>query len=121
MFSEGIFNSLTSVDSVYYHPLWIYYILGEITVNTIFVLTSFVLLYLFFKKHYLFPKVFISVCIAMIIFILIDASLIKLILPNEEIFDSDTASELMRSIFYGMIWIPYMMFSKRVKVNFVEK
>ncbi|WP_307005536.1 DUF2569 family protein [Acinetobacter baylyi] len=50
-----------------------------------------------------------------------DASLIKLILPNEEIFDSDTASELMRSIFYGMIWIPYMMFSKRVKVNFVEK
>ncbi|WP_120430475.1 DUF2569 domain-containing protein [Acinetobacter baylyi] len=121
IFSEGIFNSLTSVDSVYYHPLWIYYILGEITVNTIFVLTSFVLLYLFFKKHYLFPKVFISVCIAMIIFILIDASLIKLILPNEEIFDSDTASELMRSIFYGMIWIPYMMFSKRVKVNFVEK
>ncbi|MDQ1210076.1 hypothetical protein QE380_002999 [Acinetobacter baylyi] len=72
IFSEGIFNSLTSVDSVYYHPLWIYYILGEITVNTIFVLTSFVLLYLFFKKHYLFPKVFISVCIAMIIFILID-------------------------------------------------
>ncbi|MGL1829100.1 UNVERIFIED_CONTAM: DUF2569 family protein [Acinetobacter sp. HSTU-ASm16] len=121
MFSEGIFNLLTSVDSVYYHPLWKYYILGEITVNTIFVLTSFVLLYLFFTKHYLFPKVFISLCIAMIIFILIDASLIKLILPNEEIFDSDTASELMRSIFYGMIWIPYMMFSKRVKVNFVEK
>ncbi|MDS7693334.1 DUF2569 domain-containing protein [Acinetobacter soli] len=121
IFSEGIFNLLTSVDSVYYHPLWKYYILGEITVNTIFVLTSFVLLYLFFTKHYLFPKVFISLCIAMIIFILIDASLIKLILPNEEIFDSDTASELMRSIFYGMIWIPYMMFSKRVKVNFVEK
>ncbi|MDP9805013.1 DUF2569 domain-containing protein [Acinetobacter calcoaceticus] len=121
MFSEGMFNLLTSVDSVYYHPLWKYYILGEIAVNTIFVLISLVLLYLFFRKHYLFPKVFISFCIATIIFILIDASLIKLILPNEEIFDNDTSRELMKSIFYGMIWIPYMLVSKRVKATFVEK
>jgi len=121
VFSEGVFNLLTSVDSPYYHPLWKYYLFWEIAVNIFLVLISFILLYLFFRKHSIFPKLFISFCVLIIILILVDASLIKLILPNEEVFDNDTSKELMRSIFYGMIWIPYMLFSKRVKATFVEK
>lgn len=121
MFEEGVFSVLTSVDSEAYHPFWKYYIGGEITFNSLMVLATFVLLYLFFSKHYLFPKFFIFILLINIGFIPLDASLIKVVMPEEEIFDPDTLNTLIRSLICGVVWVPYMLFSKRVKATFTEK
>ena len=42
-------------------------------------------------------------------------------MPEEEIFDPDTLNTLIRSIICGIVWVPYMLVSKRVKATFIEK
>jgi len=50
----------------------------------------------------------------------LDAFAIQLVLPDEPVFDTETTRELYRSIISGIIWIPYMLLSKRVKATFVN-
>ena len=66
-------------------------------------------------------KFFIFILLINIVFIPLDASLIKVVMPEEEIFDPDTLNTLIRSIICGIVWVPYMLVSKRVKATFIEK
>ena len=46
--------------------------------------------------------------------------MVYLLVPDQPIFDEETAKEFGRVIFFAMIWVPYLLKSKRVKVTFVE-
>jgi hypothetical protein len=72
-------------------------------------------------KHYLFPKVYISVVVASLAFIPLDAWFTTFVLPNEPMFDPETIKEFSRTLLSGLIWVPYMLVSKRVKTTFVER
>ena len=52
--------------------------------------------------------------------VLLDALAIKMVLPNEPIFDPYTVKELFQSIIAASIWVPYMLISKRVEATFVK-
>jgi len=121
IFSDGIWEAITTVGSEAYHPLWGPLLIGEIICNMVLVAVSIYLIYLFFSKHYLFPKFFIAILVASLIFIALDAWFVKLILPNEPMFSPETTKEFARAFVVGIIWIPYMLVSKRVKATFVEK
>ena len=95
-------------------------IFAEIAVNALLFFACLYLLYLFFKKHYLFPRYYIVIQVAALISILIDSCVLYLINPNEPVFDSDTVKSLMRGLFSAAIWIPYMLKSERVKNTFIE-
>ena len=53
-------------------------------------------------------------------FIVLDAYAIKAVLPHEPVFDPDTLKELGRTLIASLVWIPYMLVSKRVKATFVN-
>jgi 1-acyl-sn-glycerol-3-phosphate acyltransferase len=55
-----------------------------------------------------------------LIFIPLDAWLVVKVFPGEPMFNSETTKEFARSLITGVIWIPYMLLSKRVRVTFVE-
>ena len=82
---------------------------------------SIYLIYLFFSKHYLFPKFYIGIVAVSLIFIPLDAWLVSFVVPNEPMSDAETMLEFARVLFVGLIWVPYMLISKRVKATFVEK
>jgi hypothetical protein len=42
------------------------------------------------------------------------------VLPGEPVFDPDTVKELMRSLFMVVVWVPYILASKRVKATFIN-
>ncbi|MGD8576108.1 MAG: DUF2569 domain-containing protein, partial [Thiohalophilus sp.] len=88
--------------------------------NALMAIASLVLIYLFFKKHFLFPKVYIALALLTLVFIPLDSWLVTFIMPNEPVFDPDTTKEFARSLVSSMIWVPYMLVSKRVKATFVE-
>jgi Protein of unknown function (DUF2569) len=120
MFSSGAFATLTTPGTKAYNPLWSPILFTELTINSGLFVASIFVAFLFFSKKKLFPKWYISVLLFSLIFILIDALAVKLVLPKEPVFDAVTAKEFIRTLISSMIWVPYMLVSKRVKATFIK-
>lgn len=120
IFTDGIFEILTTQGSEAYHVMWGPLIVFETVFNSLLILVSCYLIYLYFSKHYMFPKVYIAIVIFSLVFIPFDAWLASFVLPDEPMFDPATTKEFTRTIFTTVIWVPYMLISKRVKATFVE-
>jgi hypothetical protein len=120
MFKDGTWETLTTPGPAPYHPLWGPLLIGEIVVNLIFVLTSIYLVYLFFRKSWRFPRLYIAFLAANLVFLLADALAVKVVLPGQPFMDPDTAREFFRSIFAMAVWVPYLIVSKRVKNTFIR-
>ena len=111
---------ITTPGTEHYHPFWKPLVFGEMIINTLLVLMFFFINYLFFLKKRLFPKFYIAILIFMPAFILADALLAKIVMPNDPVFDVNTIKELSRSLFWGVVWVPYMLVSKRAKATFIR-
>lgn len=120
IFEDGTWAAFTTVGSELYTPYFGSLIIGEIALNTIMIVASLCLIYLFFSKHYLFPKLYIGIVAISLIFIPLDAWVVTKVFPDEPMFDPETINEFTRSFIVGVIWVPYMLFSKRVQATFVE-
>lgn len=112
-------NALTTPGTRAYHPLWAPAILFELTANSLLILFSLILLWLFFKKSRRVPLLMIVWLLAIIgaqAADLLFASQIPAIaaLPN-----TDGIRNLARSAIGAAIWVPYFLVSKRVKNTFM--
>ena len=120
IFEAGMWKTLTTEGSDAYIPYFSSIIVGEIVFNTMLLIASIYLIYLFFSKTYLFPKFYIGIVATSLIFIPLDAWVVAIMFPDEPMFDPDTTKQFMGTLMAGVVWVPYMLFSKRVKVTFVE-
>ncbi|UXY13611.1 DUF2569 domain-containing protein [Chitiniphilus purpureus] len=120
IFSNGVWAALTTPGTEVYNPLWASILFGEMALNGVLALVWIFIAFLFFSKKKVFPKWYIGILLFTVVFILIDALVIKAVLPDEPIFDAQTYKELGRSLLVALIWIPYMQVSKRVKATFVN-
>ena len=118
--TDGTWEILTSPSSEAYSPFWAPLLISEITINVGLILFWIYIAIIFFSKKSFFPKVYIGALLFSVAFIIIDAFAIKLVLPNEPIFDPETTKELIRSLVASAIWIPYMLKSERVRATFVN-
>lgn len=120
IFSSGSWEILTTPGTEAYNPLWAPFLIGEILINSLFVLTWVFITFLFFTKKKTFPVWYIGAAIFTMVFIVIDAFAIKLVLPNEPVWDPETVKEFSSSVISVIIWVPYMIKSQRVKATFVN-
>jgi len=120
IFSTGIWDALTTQGSEVYNSLWAPILILEILGNSGMLLVWLYIAYLFFSKKIIFAKWYIGIAIFSLAFIVADAFAIKLVMPDEPVFDPDTTKELFRSLFMVAVWVPYMLLSKRVKATFVN-
>ncbi|NVJ61241.1 MAG: DUF2569 domain-containing protein [Gammaproteobacteria bacterium] len=120
IFEDGTWEALTTEGSEYYTQYFDYLLIGEIFFNGLMILSSLALIYLYFSKHYFFPKLYIIIITASLVFIPLDAWLVTLIFPSEEMFDMETLREFGRTLIAGLIWVPYMLVSQRVKLTFTN-
>lgn len=120
IFNEGIWSKLTTVGSESYNPFLSNLLLGEIVYNVIMIIITIFLIILFFSRHHLFPKLYILIVLISFFFIPFDSWLVSRAIPNTPVFSSEVISEFLSNIIGGIIWIPYMIYSKRVKVTFIE-
>ena len=121
IFKDGTWEVLTTEGTEAYHVLWGPLLIGEIIYNICLIGLSLYLIYLFFSKHYMFPKYYIGVFVVSLIFIPLDAWVVSIVVPNEPMFDPQTTKEFTRSLIGVVIWVPYMLDSKRVKATFVKE
>lgn len=120
IFDSGFWEMATTPGSEFYNTLWKPILLNEIGINILLIAAWIYIAYLFFSKKKLFPKVYMSVMIFTLLFIILDAFAVKLVLPDEPIFDPETTKEVVQTLVACIIWIPYMLLSKRVKATFVN-
>ncbi len=118
--TDGTWQALTVEGSEAYHPLWAPIIVGELVFNLGLLGASGYLIYLFFSKSYLFPQTYIAIVLVSAVFIPLDAWVVTFVLPDEPMFDPATARDFGRVFVGALIWIPYMLVSRRVKATFVE-
>ncbi len=118
--TDGTWEKLTTEGSEFYNPDWEALLIFEMTANAIVFLASLYLIYLFFAKKIPFPKWFIGILVFGFCFILFDAWIVQQMLPDQPMFDEDTRKELGRAIVVLVIWVPYLLVSKRVKATFVN-
>lgn len=120
IFTSGSFEALTTESSASYIPLWGALLMSEIVYNACLVLLGFYVMFLFYTKHYLFPRFYIAMVVIVFIFTIINAWMVTLVIEDTEMFDPETTSALIRTVFVALIWIPYMLISERVKQTFVR-
>jgi hypothetical protein len=121
MVSSGAWEALTTPGTQVYHPHWEQILIVEIGANLAIGIAWLFIAVLFFTKSGRFPKWYIGVLTVTPVLILVDAIGIKSVVPNEPIFDPNTVRELSRSVVVALVWVPYMLVSRRVKVTFLNE
>ncbi|WP_448547483.1 DUF2569 domain-containing protein [Thalassotalea fusca] len=120
IFVDGTWEALTTKGSEFYSPIWGPFLVGEIAVNIILVLLGAYLIFLLFAKRASLPKWYLGLALFSTVFILIDAYMVTLVVPDMEVFDAETMKEFGRSLFSLLIWSPYLFYSQRAKDTFIN-
>lgn len=120
IFTSGSLSMLTDPSSEAYSPFWIPLLAFEGIGNIAFLALGVLLIVFFFQKRKMFPKLYIIVLIANIVFLISDELLSNLIPYLAKIEDTGTVSDIVRTVISCLIWIPYMLCSKRVKSTFIR-
>lgn len=122
IFSGLTWEAITSASYEHYdNVIWRALLIGEFVYNISLIILSIYLIYLFFARHYLFPRIFIVVLIIPVVLIPLDSWAVTFLFPLESIFDKDTLIKLIQTLVAILVWVPYMLRSERVKKTFVEK
>lgn len=120
MFRNDEFVGLITAGSEAYQPNLRTVFLSEVILNLLLLAFSVWVAFLFFSKHYRFPGMFL----AMIGFSLLSHILVTwgyaVAAPWIPVFDPETLRAFFRLIVACLIWTPYMLVSKRVKLTFVR-
>ncbi len=121
IFSDGTWEALTDPASEVYIRFFDVLLLTELAANGIVFALSVYAIWLYFSKSYLFPKIYIAILAGSLAFMLVDEWAVSLVIPETPMF-SDRAAfvDFARSLIGSLIWIPYLLVSKRVKATFVE-
>jgi len=121
IFSHGMWAILTDPTSNAYHPLWGPYILSEVITNIGLLAASSYMILLFFKKSKSFPKWFMTISVLSLLIIIVDTFAVKLILPGKPVVNLAFIENTTTAFVTCLIWVPYMLVSKRVKSTFVQE
>ena len=103
-----------------YHPLFGPLIVGELVVNAALLLWALVILYLFFAKRRSFPVVMIPFMITRVVIQAADLGVALMIPAAAASIGPATYGGLASGILVTLIWVPYLIKSRRVEATFIR-
>ena len=113
-------SALTSPTSANYHPYFAHLVMTELIGNICFFIFSICLLMLFFQQRKYAPKLIILFFAGNLVFVSFDYFVTTFIIIRPDSINMEAAINFTRTMVASLIWIPYFMFSKRVKRTFVK-
>jgi hypothetical protein len=117
IFPMETWQSLTLAGQSSYHPSWMPILIFELLYNSLAVVFSGLLLFFFFKKRAIWPRSFIAFFVFMFIGAIVDGMLGQQ-LPTKSNVAAESAAAITQVMVASLIWIPYSLFSQRVKATF---
>lgn len=121
LFTDGTWTALTNPGSEYYLPGWGALLLFEIMGNVFVILLDLVLVGLFFMESPRFPILFICFLAFNALFTVVDLAWARAIIPLDAQMGLDGLREVTRAVGAAVVWIPYIVKSRRVKNTFAHK
>ena len=121
IFATGVWTQISTPGSGVYNPALKWFIGGELVFNILMISAAIYLIYLFFAKHQRFPKLYIAIIVVSLLMVPLDAVVGSWLIPNTPVWDPQTTRDFARSALVAVIWIPYMLVSKRVKATFRDR
>lgn len=115
---EILFALTDQASETYNHAFATYYSVTNF-VNWSMVIISFSFWYFFFQRKKAFKKLFIVFLVFNIAVQILDIAAASNIFPDISLSASDFG-QILRSIIYAAIWIPYLLISERSKQTFVN-
>ena len=119
VFSDN-WAALTSPTDPGYHTLWAPLVIAELVGSMGFFVWSIFIVIFFFQRRHWAPRLVIFFMIANILFVGTDYFIINFFLIRTNTVNVDATINFVRTMVAGAIWIPYFMFSGRVKKTFTE-
>jgi len=119
VFSDN-WAALRSPANPGYHSLWAPLVIFELVGSSVFFLYSILTIAWFFQRRRRVPGLVIFFLVANIVFVSTDYLVINLFLIRGNSMNVDTTINFVRTAVAGAIWIPYFMFSRRVKQTFIR-
>lgn len=101
------------------NPAYSWYINVTMAITILLIIGSIVIIYKFIEKSSEFPKLFVSLYIAMLAFAAIDALIYGYFEPNSEFMNSILLERDAPILISILLFVPYMLSSNRVKAVFV--
>jgi uncharacterized membrane protein len=118
LFSDGTWDSVTSINSLSYDPYWGTIITIKILSNLVFILSSSFLLFLYFKKKAIFPKWYFINAFSLFVFLVMDSYIVSWIYPTVEFLSQDSIQAFTLSFIPLLLWSPYLFKSERANNTF---
>ncbi|NIX76592.1 DUF2569 domain-containing protein [Microvirga sp. c23x22] len=90
----------------------------EIVVSTVFLGLALWLIYLLIKHRRAYPKLFIWTLAGQSAFLVVDCTIAFIVFDLP--FEPDDYKAIFKSLLVCLVWIPYMLHSKRVRNTFIN-
>lgn len=121
IFTEGIWEMVTSPGSEAFVPGFGALVLFEILGNLFRIALAVVLLVLFFMRSHRFPMLYIAFAAFAVLFVVVDTMWARAIIQFDSEMTLDSVRDVVLSLGGALIWIPYMIRSRRVHNTFVRR
>jgi len=119
-FDPATWRVVTTPGQPVYHPLFGPLIVGELAANGILLLWAFGLLYLFFTRRRIFPRVMVTFLIVRVLIQAADLLVARLIPAAATAIGPSVYGALGGSLVVVLVWVPYFLRSRRVANTFVR-
>ena len=121
VFASGFYTELSTPGSEVYNTELVRLMLFEVVTNVGLCLGFVYLAVLFYTKRRAFPKWFIGITLFTPLFLTFDHVYLISLIPEIPEKDRQAAIlDIIRTVIHALIWVPYMLVSRRVKATFVE-
>ncbi len=113
-------RAVTTPGTRAYHPLFGPLIVGELVLNAALLIWAAVLLYLFFAKRRSFPVAMITFMVVRVVGQVADLGVALMIPATAARIGPAAYGGLASGILVTLIWVPYLIKSRRVEATFVR-
>jgi hypothetical protein len=113
-------HAVTTPGTRAYHPLFGPLIVGELVVNAALLIWAGVLVYLFFTRRRSFPFAMITYMIARVVAQAADTGAALMIPVAAATMGPAAYGDLATGVLTTVIWVPYLIRSRRVELTFVR-
>jgi hypothetical protein len=121
LFTDGVWQALTTPGATDYHPLGAHYLVAETMVLVALMAADIALFFLFITRRRIFPRSFIMVSIAGVVLLSFDVWIVRPLFPHLP----TTLSPLMThesfvALVRCLVGVTYMLRSERVRRTFTR-